>query len=388
MRLLDATMAVVAREGAQAIPEGLSAWCRDNGIPRATAYRHLQRIKDQGSWTPQSRRPDSCPHATPQAVVDEVIAIRERLVRLEYADYGADVMRAALEPVAADRGWQVPARSTIHAILRRAGVVTPQPRKRPRSSYRRFAYALPRDCYQIDGTDVSGIVGFKAVVIEVLDDHSRTLVGSRAAPAETAVAACAAMRQAAAEYGPPAIVLADNGLAFSNRFSPTGAPQSFVRLVTGPGTRVIHSSPHHPQTCGKVERHHQTFKKWLRAQPRPQNLDELNLQIQQYRTWYNTQRWHSTIGRTPQQQWDQARELGGPRQLPVQNDATVLTVKVTSHGAITVRSAQITVGLPYKGRHLTALLDGQHLTVYAPNGLPIGHINIDHTRRHQGRLTA
>ena len=93
MRLLDATMAVVAREGAQAIPEGLSAWCRDNGIPRATAYRHLQRIKDQGSWTPQSRRPDSCPHATPQAVVDEVIAIRERLVRLEYADYGADVVR-------------------------------------------------------------------------------------------------------------------------------------------------------------------------------------------------------------------------------------------------------------------------------------------------------
>ena len=72
----------------------------------------------------------------------------------------------------------------------------------------------------------------------------------------------------------------------------------------------------------------------------------------------------------------------------MQNDATVLTVKVTSHGAITVRSAQITVGLPYKGRHLTALLDGQHLTVYAPNGLPIGHINIDHTRRHQGRLTA
>lgn len=388
MRLLDATMAVVAREGSQAIPEGLSAWCRQNGIPRATAYRHLQRIKEQGFWSPRSRRPDSCPHATPEAVADEVIAIRQRLMRLGYADFGADVVRATLEPVAADRGWQVPARSTIHAILRRADLVTPHPKKRPRASYRRFAYARPRDCYQIDGTDVSDIVGFKAVVIEVLDDHSRALVGSRAALAETSVAACAAMRQAAAEYGSPGIVLADNGLAFSNRFSPTGAPQSFVRMVTGPGTRVIHSSPHHPQTCGKVERHHQTFKKWLRAQAQPRNLEELNLLIQQYRTWYNTQRWHSAWRCPPQQQWDQARELGGPRQLPVQTDATVLTVKVTSHGAITVRSAQITVGLPYRGEYLTALLDGHHLTVYAPSGLPLGHINIDHTRRHQGRLTA
>ncbi len=388
MTLLDATMAVVAREGPEAIPEGLAAWCRQNGIPRATAYRHLQRIKTEGAWVPRSRRPRSCPHATTEVVREEVIALRQRLARLGSVDIGADVVRAQLEPVALENGWPLPARSTIHAILGQAGLVAPHPKRRPRSSYRRFMYARPRDCYQIDGTFVTEIVGFKAVVLEVLDDHSRALVGTYAAPAETAVAACEAMRQAITEYGPPALVLADNGLAFSNRFSPTRAPQRFIRLVTGPGTRVIHSSPHHPQTCGKVERHHQTFKKWLRAQPQPADLDELNELIQQYRTWYNTQRWHSVWRCTPQQQWDQAPELGGPEHMPLQSDATVLSVKVTSHGAITVRSAQITVGLPYAGMHLTALLDGEHLTVYGPRGAPLGHINLDHSRRHQGRLTA
>lgn len=388
MRLLDATMAVVAREGPQALPQGLSAWCRENGIPRATAYRHLRRIKREGSWQPKSRRPATCPHTTEAVVREEIIAIRQRLMALAYADIGADVVRAELEPIAAEHGWPVPARSTVHSILAQADLVAPHPKKRPRASYRRFTYARPRDCYQIDGTDVSDLVGFRAVVLEVLDDHSRVLVGTHAAMAETAAAACSAMRQAIGEYGPPALVLADNGLAFSNRFSPTGAPTSFLRLVNGPGGRVIHSSPYHPQTCGKVERHHQTFKKWLRAQAKPRNLEELNVLIQQYRRWYNTKRWNSVWRRAPQKQWDNAPELGGPKQMPIQTDATVLTVKVTRDGAITVRSAQITVGLPHAGQRLTALLDGNHLTVYGPDGTPLGHINLDYSRLHQGRLTA
>lgn len=386
--MLDATLTVLVREGPQAMPQGLSAWCRENEVSRATAYRHLERIRAEGTWAPKSRRPDSCPHATAPAVREEVIAIRERLMGLEYADIGADVVRAELEPVAAQCGWPVPARSTIHSILRQAGLVTPHPKKRPRSSYRRFTYARPRDCYQIDGTDVSDIVGFQAVVVEVLDDHSRALVGTHAAPTETAASASTAMRQAFTEYGPPALVLADNGLAFSNRLSPTGAPTRFTRLITGKGARIIHSSPYHPQTCGKVERHHQTFFKWLRAQPQPANVDELNELIQQYRTWYNTQRWHSVWRRTPKAQWDSALELGGPQHLPVQTDATVRTVKVTSHGKITVRSAQVTVGLPLAGQRLTALLDGDHLTVYGPNGAPLGHTNLDYSRLHQGQLTA
>ena len=39
-----------------------------------------------------------------------------------------------------------PSRATIARILSRRGLVTPQPRKRPRSSYRRFTYPRPNEC--------------------------------------------------------------------------------------------------------------------------------------------------------------------------------------------------------------------------------------------------
>src|SRR5699024_11777445 len=112
----------------------------------------------------------------------------------------------------------------------------------------------------------------------------------------------AAFQQALTDYGPPAILLADNGLAFSERFAISVGGTGFTRLVKTAGTQIIHSSPYHPQTCGKVERHHQTFKKWLRAQPRPRTMADLQALCDDYRHWYNNQRWHSVWRRTPHAQ--------------------------------------------------------------------------------------
>jgi hypothetical protein len=66
----------------------------------------------------------------------------------------------------------VPTRATIHKIMKRHGLVTPEPKKRPMSSYRRFAYARPRDCYQIDATEVELAGGVKVVVVEVLGQRA------------------------------------------------------------------------------------------------------------------------------------------------------------------------------------------------------------------------
>ena len=390
MKLLDAALVAAEVHGAQAFDGNFARWCRVNGISRATAYRHRDRVRQQGSWAPLSRRPRTSPNATPEPVRRLIRTIRAELPAHEN---GAEQIRYRLRTVAAEQdwaatGWRVPARSTIHRILVAAGLVTPEPRKRPRSSYRRFSYARPRDCYQIDATVVSLPTLPRCVVFEVLDDCSRVLVSTVVRPVEDVVGAVQALTAAFARYGVPALVLADNGLAFSNRFSGSSSSTRFTRLVTDHGARLIHSSPYHPQTCGKVERHHRTFKAWLGSQAPPTSLAQLQDLCLEYQRWYNTGRRHSVHNAPPQHAWDTAPELGGPTHLPVQQDAHVSVRKVSATGAIAIRSRAVTIGLPMAGQRVTTILDGDHLTVYAADGQPLGHLRIDYTKRHQGRLIA
>jgi transposase InsO family protein len=398
MQLLDATLQV----GAASITN-VSAWCRLNGVDRRTFYRHRARILAEGSWQERSRRPVSCPGATAAAVVEAVLWVRGELSAATGPgwgiDNGADPIRDRLVEVAvaqgwAARGWRVPSRATINRILSRAGLLTRCPRKRPKRSYRRFCFAQPRDCYQIDGTQVRLAGGEKAVVIEVLDDCTRMLVATRAAASETTAAAVEAINAAARDFGAPAIMLADNGAAFSNTSRrPDAAPTRFGRTVTGWGTRLIHSSPYHPQTCGKVERHHQTFKKWLAQQPTPPaTLQALQDLLDTYQIYYNTVRRHSAIGRrTPRQAWDEAADagrVGGPTNLPMQTDATLHTCTVDRDGAVRIgRRLKIRVGRPYAGTRISIIRDGLTATAYTNQGHPMGYIHLDNTKTYQGKLT-
>ena len=66
------------------------------------------------------------------------------------------------------------------------------------------------------------------------------------------------------------------------------------------GIEVKHSSPNHPQTCGKVERLHQTLKRYLRKQAPAQSLAHLQLQLDAFRAHYNQHRPHRALaGQTP-----------------------------------------------------------------------------------------
>jgi putative transposase len=381
MRLMDATLSVGVKI------TNVTQWCAQNGVDRRTFYRHKARIAAEGEWRPRSRRPRSSPGQTPAEVAGEIVRLRAELA----PDNGADAIVAALGRIAAERDWAaaglaVPHRSTVNKILKRAGLVTAQPRKRPRSSWRRFAWARPRDCYQIDATEVKLATGQPVVVFDVLDDCTRLLAACYAAPAETAVAAVAAITAAIRACGAPAIVLCDNGTAFSAGGHGSGRGK-FARAVTGAGARLIHSSPYHPQTCGKVERHHQTLKKWLATQPAPATLAELQDLLDAYRDYYNTRRHHTAVTGTPQHAWDNAPAHGGPGHLPRQHDATVHHLTVKANGTITVGERHaISVGLQHAGQRLTAIRDGDRITVYTPDGQPLGHLHIDYTKHYQGRL--
>ena len=184
VNLLDATLAAGVRI------DNVAAWCRDNDVPVRTFYRHRARWRTERDLSARSRRPHTSPAQTPADLVAWIVKLRTELA----PDNGADYIRDELAAVA-DRtrpAWSVPARSTINRVLARAGLLARNPKKRPRSSWRRFAYARPRDCYQIDATVVALAEGTPhgtphgttVVVFDVLDDCTRLLVACHAAPAE------------------------------------------------------------------------------------------------------------------------------------------------------------------------------------------------------------
>jgi putative transposase len=355
--------------------DNVAGWCREYGVHPRTFYRHRARIEAEGGWRERSRRPHYSPRATSVELDGWICKLRADLGVDNGADYIHDELvriHAGTAPV-----WVVPSRSTINRVLARHDLLDRNPAKRPRSSWRRFVYARPRDCYQIDATEVTLAGGRTVAVFDVLDDCTRMLVACRAAPAETTDAAITAVIAAFNAYGPPGIVLSDNGAAFTHRYlHPDAGPSRFTRTVQQAGTHLIHSSPYHPQTCGKVERHHQTLKRWLANQPHPPGtLRQLQRQLDTYREYYNTRRAHSALRRaTPHHAWTTAPQHGGPTALPVQTDATVHRARVSTTGVIHVgRRHRIGVGRAHHGSTLTAIRDGDHVTVYTPDGDPLGH---------------
>src|SRR3954466_14890845 len=209
MKLLDATLQV-------GVPiENVAEWCRVNGVEPRTFYRHRARVAAEGAWTERSRRPRRSPGATSEWLVARIVAARGELA----PDHGADNIRATLLEAAGGPDWPagmaVPARATINRVLDRQGLLVRNARKRPKASYRRFAYARPRDCFQIDGTEHTLADGGVVVAIDIIDDCSRMWVASHVAPAETSAAAIAALTGAVDQFGAPGLVLADNGSAFT-----------------------------------------------------------------------------------------------------------------------------------------------------------------------------
>jgi putative transposase len=387
MRLMDATLVVGARI------DNVAEWCRVNGVNPRTFYRHRQRIEAEGGWRPRSRRPKTSPTATPAEVVAEIVRLRGELA----PDNGADNIRAELETLAlrrdwAGRGWRVPVRATVNRILDRHGLLVKNPAKRPRSSWRRFCYARPRDCYQIDGTEYELADGSTAVALDVIDDCSRVWVASHVADAETIDAAITAMDKAVAQWGAPGLALADNGTAFAHphRTQDKTLTSRFSRtLAAVHGTRVIHSSPYHPQTCGKVERLHQSAAKLLdHHYPTPAaSIAELQHRLDAVREHYNTRRRHGSLDTTPHAAWHAATTHGGPGDLPRQNDATIHLIKIMPNGTAVLGNRVLSIGRQHADTTVTLLRNGRHVTAYHPDGDVLGYLTLDETKRYQGKLT-
>ena len=207
-------------------------------------------------------------------------------------DAGAESIAARLER----EGVRPPANSTIHRILVSAGLVRPEPGKRPKASYTRFEASPPDELWQSDFTHwpIATVPG--AVVVSRLDDRSRNLLHARAFATVTMDDVQATFLQACAEHGIPARTLTDNGTVYTTR-PISAAPGRFERTLALMGVRQSNGRPCHPQTQGKIERYHRTLKQWLSARPLASSIDELNEQLAEFRHVYNEERPHRALGR-------------------------------------------------------------------------------------------
>ena len=225
---------------------------RTYGVSRRWVITLVQRFLAEGEagLTPRSRRPQFSPGRTPQAVEDEIIALRKELDRHGH-EAGAATIAAHLQQRHGPDS--VPAVSTIWRILSARGFVTPQPHKRPKSSWRRFAADAPNERWQLDITHYRLADDTDVEVLNIIDDHSRFCLAATARRVFLAADVNTVFTIATSTYGDPAGLLSDNGAVFTGH-SRGGGRVALEVTLHARGIRFTHSRPYHPQTCGKVER--------------------------------------------------------------------------------------------------------------------------------------
>jgi transposase InsO family protein len=259
-----------------------------HGIGKTQVYEWLARYEAEGAGglVPRSRRPLRSPRRLSPQIEDRIVAWRKQRPR-----WGAKKIAAML----AREGWPVPAVSTVHQVLVRRGLVEQVPRRRqPPGGWRRFVRPCCNDLWHIDATRHHLADGRGFWVIDLVDDHSRFLLATHVAAAPSMRAGWEAFRGAVAACGLPRQLISDNGINFTGRL--IGRTVAFERQVAAAGTQLIHASPRHPQTIGKLERQHATQNAWIAGHPRPRSLPAAQKLLDAYRHDYNHQRPHEGIG--------------------------------------------------------------------------------------------
>jgi transposase InsO family protein len=354
-----------------------------HGVHRSWIYKLLARYRAEGEagLELRSRRPTSSPTRIADLYEDEIVALRKEL-----AEAGFDAGAVTIQVHLSRRHHDVPSVSTIWRVLKARGFVTPQPHKRPRSSLVRFVADLPNECWQMDVTHVELASGRAVEVLNVIDDHSRVCVASVARPVFTSPKVVASFLDAAGQWGFPAAVLSDNGAIFTAAYRNGMAAMESTLLSLGIEFR--HSRPYHPQTCGKIERFHQTLKKYLVQQDPPATVRQLQTQLDAFVDYYNDVRPHRSLKRQTPTEAFAARVKASPRRPSIDTDGyRVRHDRVDKTGTITLRYRSrlrhIGIGRAHAGTRVIVLSAGPEVRVLLEDGQLISQLTIDPTRDYQ-----
>jgi transposase len=211
------------------------------GVHRSWIYKLLARYREEGEagLVARSKRPHHSPSRISDLFEDEIIKIRKELL-----DRGFDAGAVTIHSHLARRWTNTPSVATIWRVLKARGFVTPEPHKRPRSSYARFVADLPNEMWQTDVTHVYLADGRQVEILNFIDDHSRLCVAAKAFAITTSPDVVRTFTKAAETWGFPASVLSDNGAIFTASYR-NGIAAMETKLLSL-GIEFKHSRPYHP----------------------------------------------------------------------------------------------------------------------------------------------
>ncbi|MGZ8821742.1 MAG: integrase core domain-containing protein, partial [Aeromicrobium sp.] len=348
-------------------------------------------LEGEAAFEPRSRRPRSMPNATPAATVELIWTLRRKLVNAGL-DAGPDTILWHLA-----RHHQITvSRATIARQLAKAGLVTPEPKKRPKSSYVRFQAAMPNETWQSDFTHHRLAGGTDVEILSWLDDCTRYAVRVTAHHRITTPIVLAEFRHAVKNAGIPASTLTDNGMVFTVRLAGIGRQggrNAFENELRRLHITQKNGKPNHPTTQGKVERFQQTFKKWLRAQSfQLETIEQLQDQLDEFVDEYNHRRPHRSL---PHRATPATLFNSMPKALPGNSrDADthdrIRHDRIDKTGAVTLRVNgrlhHIGVGRTHARTHIILLIHDLHVRIVnAVTGELLRELTIDPARDYQSR---
>jgi transposase InsO family protein len=357
---------------------------RDYGVARSWVYELVRRFEAEGevAFQPRSRRPKTSPRRTPDAVEDAIVRWRKHL-----SDAGLDAGAETIAVHLRNEQGTAPAVSTIWRVLTRRGFITAQPRKRPKSSYVRFEADQPNETWQTDFTHIKLRNGRDVEVLNFLDDHSRFLLACHANYVTTGLSVVEVFRATCNEYGLPHSVLSDNGAVFTARFK--NGRNAFQTELASLKIIQKNSRPYHPQTCGKVERFHQTLKRWLAKQPKVTSLAALQHQLDTFRTTYNHHRPHRALNRQTPATAYTARPKAHPGTNVLPDYYRLRNDTIDNHGKVTLRHAgtlhHIGVGRRYAGTPIRMLIHETDIRIITTDGELIKELTLNPNTNYQNQ---
>jgi len=362
---------------------------RAYGVSKGWVSKLVARYRAEGAaaFEPRSRRPKTSPNQTPTETVELICELRKKL-----AEAGLDAGPETIAWHLARHHQTTVSPATISRYLAQAGLVQPQPKKRPKSSYIRFEAAMPNECWQADFTHYRLADGAGTEILTWLDDCTRYALNVTAHQTVTGPIVLAAFQAAYTAHGIPASTLTDNGLVFTTRLAgPKGGKNALEHALARLGVTQKNSRPNRPTTCGKVERFQQTMKQHLAAaSPQPATIDQLQALINAFVETYNQHRPHRSLPHraTPAAVYT-TRPKAAPGDLPVAGDpGRIRTDTIDKAGSVTLRHNgklhHIGIGRIHEGTRVLLIVEGLDIRVLdATTGDTLRELTLDPTRDYQ-----